>query len=170
MSRPRTLSLRPVAPSRRAAAVALLLTASGAALAQAAGTPGIPPNAAQAAVIQSLASQLQGANAARALVQGLSGKGLPAGVDGLVAGVAGGSVAGDAVRVLNPPGQCVPRANRLDCAAPGEADVGGADVSGRLRRGVIGEVGSGRPATEGTGAPASGPACTPLPGKLTCEP
>lgn len=161
MSRHRTLSLWPVA---------LLMMAAGATQAQPTGALVIPPNAPQAAVIQSLASQLQGANSARALVQGLSLKSLPAGVDGLVAGVAGGGVGGDAVRVLNPPGQCVPRANRLDCAAPAATDVGGADVSSRLRRGVIGEVGAGRAATEGTGAPASGPACTPLPGKLTCEP
>jgi hypothetical protein len=147
----------------------LLMSVAGVASAQAAVAAIIPPNAAQAAVIQSIVSQLQGANSSRALVQGLRSNSLPAGVEGLVADVAGRSVAGDAVRVLNPPSQCVPRSNRLDCAAQG-ADVSGADVSSRVRRSVIGEVGAGRSATEGAGAPASGPACTPVPGKLTCEP
>lgn len=170
MPRPPTLASRPAAPRRRALAAALLMMATGASLAQATGAVVIPPNAPQAAVIQSLVSQVQSAGSARALVQGLKAGSLPAGVEGLVAEVAGGSVAGDAVRVLNPPSQCVPRPNRLDCAAQGAADAGGADVSGRVRRSVIGEVGAGRSATEGAGAPKSGPACTPLPGKLTCEP
>jgi hypothetical protein len=104
------------------------------------------------------------------LLQGLKANSLPAGVEGLVADVAGGGAAGGTVRVLNPPSQCVPQSNRLDCAAQGAGDAGGADVSSRVRRSVIGEVGAGRSATEGAGAPRSGPACTPLPGKLTCEP
>ncbi len=104
------------------------------------------------------------------MLQGLKANSLPAGVEGLVADVAGGGAAGGTVRVLNPPSQCVPQSNRLDCAAQGAGDAGGADVSSRVRRSVIGEVGAGRSATEGAGAPRSGPACTPLPGKLTCEP
>jgi hypothetical protein len=170
MSRPHTRPLRPVALCRRATAAVLLLTVAGADLAQAAEAASIPPNASQAAVIQSIVSQLQGANSARALVQGLRVNSLPAGIEGLVADVAGGSAAGGTLRVLNPPSQCVPQSNRLDCAAQGAADVGGVDVSSRVRRSVIGEVGAGRSATEGAGAPTSGPACTPVPGKLTCEP
>jgi len=170
MPRLHTLPSRPVATGRQAMAAALLMTLAGAASCQTTGAVIIPSNAAQAAVIQSIVSQLQGASSARALLQGFKANSLPAGADGLVAGVAGGSLGGDAVRVLNPPGQCVPQSNRLDCAAQGAGDAGGADVSSRVRRSVIGEVGSGRSATEGTGAPKTGPACTPLPGKLTCEP
>ncbi|WP_394471039.1 hypothetical protein [Roseateles sp. DC23W] len=169
MTRLHTLPSRPVSPGGQAMAAALLMTLAGAAAAQATGAVIVPPNAAQAAVIQSIASQLQGASSARALLQGLKANSLPAGVEGVVAGVAGGSAGGDALRVLNPPSQCVPRSNRLDCAAQGATDAGGADVSSRLRHSVIGEVGAGRSATEGAGAPKSGPTCTPLPGKLTCE-
>ena len=169
MSRLQTLPSRSVA-GRHALAAALLMTLAGAASAQTTGAAILPPNAAQAAVIQSIASQLQGASSARSLLQGLKASSLPAGAEGLVADVAGGRFGADAPRVLNPPSQCVPRPNRLDCAAEGAADAGGADVSSRVRRSVIGEVGAGRSATEGAGAPKSGPACTPLPGKLTCDP
>lgn len=170
MSRLPTLLTHCVAFFRHAGIVAVLVTGAEAARAQSAGAPAIPPNAAQAAVIQSIVSQLQSANSARALVQGLGLTSLPSGVEGLVVGAAGGGVAGDAVRVLTPPSQCVPRPNRLDCAAQGATDAAGVDVSSRLRRSVIGEVGAGRAATEGAGAPTSAPVCTPIPGKLTCEP
>ncbi|PTT88787.1 hypothetical protein DBR42_09095, partial [Pelomonas sp. HMWF004] len=90
MTRLHTLPSRPVAPGRQAMAAALLVTLAGTASAQATGAVIVPPNAAQAAVIQSIASQLQGASSARALLQGLKANSLPAGVDGLVADVAGG--------------------------------------------------------------------------------
>jgi len=45
----------------------------------------------------------------------------------------------------------------------------GAKVSGRGRNGVIGEVGPGRAAREGSGTVKRKEACTPAPGKLTCD-
>lgn len=109
MSRPHTRLSRPAGLGPHAMAAALLMSFAGAASAQATGAPNIPPNAAQAAVIQSIASQLQGASSARSLLQGLKASSLPAGAEGLAADLAGGRVGADGPRLLNPPSQCVPR-------------------------------------------------------------
>jgi hypothetical protein len=132
--------------------------------------PAIPENSPQAAAIKSAISKLQSEGAARAVLQGLASGGLPGVRDGLVTEVGSGRPVGEGARVLSLPGQCTPKTNQLDCVEQTRTGAGGADVSGRVRKGVIGEVGVGRAATEGAGSVQGSSTCTPAPGKLTCEP
>lgn len=74
-----------------------------------------------------------------------------------------------APRMLKSPGACTPKPNSLDCAGEGQ-NAGGANVSDRVRGGVIGEVGRGRAVTSGQGDATRQETCTPEPGKLTCAP
>lgn len=90
--------------------------------------------------------------------------------DGVVNDVGTGRAVGDGSRVLRVPGKCDPKTNSLDCVTDSNAaQSGGANVSNRVRNSVIGEVGSGRSATEGSGKTKGQETCTPAPGKLTCE-
>jgi len=132
--------------------------------------PTLPDNSPQAAAIKSAISKLQSEGAARAVLQGLASGGLPGVRDGLVTEVGSGRPVGEGARVLSLPGQCTPKTNQLDCVEQTRNGAGGADVSGRVRKGVIGEVGVGRAATEGAGSVQGSSTCTPAPGKLTCEP
>lgn len=84
--------------------------------------------------------------------------------------VAVGEPLGDGVRVLRAPGGCTPKTNSLDCVQDSSDAVPGANVSGRVRNSVIGEVGSGRAATEGAGGAQRQTTCTPKPGELSCSP
>ena len=82
--------------------------------------------------------------------------------------VSGGQAAGSGVRALKAPAACTPKTNSLDCVADTGQAGQGANVSSRVRNSVIGEVGSGRAATEGAGgAKREGP-CVPQAGKLSC--
>jgi len=138
--------------------------------APAAAMPSVPDNSPQAAAIKSAISKLQSEGSARAALQGLASGGLPGVRDGLVTEVGSGRPVGEGARVLSLPGQCTPKTNQLDCVEQTRNGAGGADVSGRVRKGVIGEVGAGRAATEGAGSVRGSTTCTPAPGKLTCEP
>jgi len=130
----------------------------------------IPENSPQAAAIKSAISKLQSEGSARAALQGLASGGLPGVRDGLVTEVGSGRPVGEGARVLSLPSQCTPKTNQLDCVEQTRNGAGGADVSGRVRKGVIGEVGAGRAATEGAGSVQGSTTCTPAPGKLSCEP
>jgi hypothetical protein len=79
-----------------------------------------------------------------------------------------GAPLGEGVRVLRAPGGCTPKTNSLDCVQDSSEAAPGANVSGRVRHSVIGEVGSGRAATEGGGGAQRQPTCTPKPGELSC--
>jgi hypothetical protein len=81
-----------------------------------------------------------------------------------------GSSVSESVRVLRGPGSCTPKTNSLDCVQDSSQAGQGANVSGRVRSGVIGEVGTGRGTTEGKGGAQRKEACTPKPGELTCTP
>ncbi|MGH6647903.1 hypothetical protein [Aquabacterium sp.] len=109
--------------------------------------------------------QTQGTAAARAVRQGdpLSIRG------GLVTQVGSGQPVAEGSRVLRLPGKCTPKTGSLDCVAEGGQAPTGANVSSKVRNSVIGEVGAGRAATEGSGTVKRKEACTPAPGKLTCD-
>lgn len=132
--------------------------------------PTLPENTPQAAAIKGAINKLQGEGAARAALQGLISGGPPGVRDGLVTEVGSGRPVGEGARVLNLPSPCTPKTNQLDCVEQTRNGATGADVSGRVRKGVIGEVGAGRAATEGAGQVQGNTSCTPALGKLTCEP
>ena len=109
--------------------------------------------------------QTQGTAATRALKSGdaLSIRG------GAITQVGSGQPVSEGSRVLRLPGKCSPKTNSLDCVAEAGQAPTGANVSSRVRNSVIGEVGAGRAATEGSGTVKRQDACTPAPGKLTCD-
>jgi hypothetical protein len=88
---------------------------------------------------------------------------------GLITQVGTGRPVSEGSRVLRSPGKCSPKTGSLDCVAEAGQASNGANVSSRVRNSVIGEVGAGRAATEGSGTVKRKDACTPQPGKLTCE-
>jgi hypothetical protein len=88
---------------------------------------------------------------------------------GLVTQTGSGRPVSEGSRVLRLPGKCSPKTNSLDCVAEAGQAPTGANVSSRVRNSVIGEVGAGRAATEGSGTVKRKEACTPQAGKLTCE-
>ncbi|MES2089846.1 MAG: hypothetical protein V4532_07705 [Pseudomonadota bacterium] len=90
--------------------------------------------------------------------------------DGLITEVGSGRPVSEGSRILRLPGKCSPKTNSLDCVADAAPTPTGANVSSRVRNSVIGEVGAGRAATEGSGKAKSKATCTPQAGKLTCEP
>lgn len=111
------------------------------------------------------AGQSQGAGAGRAVKQGdpLSIRG------GLITQVGSGQPVAEGSRMLKLPGKCTPKTGSLDCVAEAGQASTGANVSNKVRNNVIGEVGAGKAATEGSGSVKRKEACVPLPGKLTCE-
>lgn len=166
-----TLSLRSIAQS---ALMAAIVIASQAAWSQASSptqegttTPGAPMPAGVAAKNAAVKSvdESQGAPVTRALPERdpLSVRG------GLVTHVGSGRPVSEGSRVLRLPGKCSPKTNSLDCVAEAGQAPTGANVSSRVRNSVIGEVGAGRAATEGSGTVKRKEACTPQAGKLTCE-
>ncbi|CAH0355602.1 hypothetical protein [Aquabacterium sp. CECT 9606] len=125
----------------------------------------MPPGvAAKNSAVKTL-DQTQGTPATRSLKQGdaLSIRG------GLITHVGSGQPVSEGSRVLRLPGKCTPKTNSLDCVAEAGQAPTGANVSSRVRNSVIGEVGAGRAATEGSGTVKRKEACTPAPGKLTCD-
>lgn len=88
---------------------------------------------------------------------------------GLVTQVGSGRPVSEGSRVLRLPGKCSPKTNSLDCVAEAGQAPTGANVSSRVRNSVIGEVGAGRAATEGSGNVKRKEACNPQAGKLTCD-
>lgn len=76
----------------------------------------------------------------------------------------------EGARVLQAPGACTPKTNSLDCVQDSSQAGDGANVSGKVRSGVIGEVGTGRSTTEGKGDVQRQDTCTPKPGELSCKP
>ena len=72
------------------------------------------------------------------------------------------------VRVLRIPTACSPKTNSLDCVQDSTQAGQGASVEGRVRHGVIGEVGTGHATTEGGTGAKREEACTPKAGELTC--
>jgi hypothetical protein len=124
-----------------------------------------PPGAATRNTAAKTADQTQGTSATRALKQGdpLSIRG------GLVTQVGSGQPVAEGSRVLRLPGKCTPKTGSLDCVAEAGQASTGANVSSKVRNSVIGEVGAGRAATEGGGTVKHKEACTPAPGKLTCD-
>lgn len=74
------------------------------------------------------------------------------------------------VRVLRVPTACTPKTNSLDCVQDSTQAGQGASVEGRVRHGVIGEVGTGHATTEGGSGAKREDTCTPKPGELTCTP
>lgn len=128
---------------------------------QAATPPGV---AAKNSAVTTL-DQTQGTPATRSLRQGdaLSIRG------GLITHVGSGQPVSEGSRVLRLPGKCTPKTNSLDCVAEAGQAPTGANVSSRVRNSVIGEVGAGRAATEGSGTVKRKDTCTPVPGKLTCD-
>lgn len=81
-----------------------------------------------------------------------------------------GAAVSAGVRVLKAPGACTPKTNSLDCVQDSSQAGQGANVSGRVRNSVIGEVGTGQAITEGAGGAQRQKGCTPKPGELTCAP
>lgn len=81
-----------------------------------------------------------------------------------------GAAVSAGVRVLKAPGACTPKTNSLDCVQDSSQAGQGANVSGRVRNSVIGEVGTGQAITEGAGGAQRQQGCTPKPGELTCAP
>ena len=81
-----------------------------------------------------------------------------------------GAAVSAGVRVLKAPGACTPKTNSLDCVQDSSQSGQGANVSGRVRNSVIGEVGTGQAITEGAGGAQRQKGCTPKPGELTCAP
>jgi len=108
------------------------------------------------------ADQSQGTPATRAVKQGdpLSIRG------GLITQVGSGQPVAEGSRVLRLPGKCTPKTGSLDCVAEAGQASTGANVSGKVRNSVIGEVGAGRAATEGSGTVKRKGACQPAPGQL----
>lgn len=125
----------------------------------------MPPGVAAKNSAVKTIEQTQGTPATRALKQGdaLNIRG------GLITQVGSGQPVSEGSRVLRLPGKCTPKTNSLDCVAEAGQAPTGANVSSRVRNSVIGEVGAGRAATEGSGTVKRKDACTPAPGKLTCE-
>lgn len=121
--------------------------------------------AAKNAAVKSVDESQGGTPAIRALPQRdpLSVRG------GLVTQVGSGRPVSEGSRVLRLPGKCSPKTNSLDCVAEAGQAPTGANVSSRVRNSVIGEVGAGRAATEGSGTVKRKEACTPQAGKLTCD-
>jgi hypothetical protein len=78
--------------------------------------------------------------------------------------------AADAVRIMRVPAACTPKTNSLDCVQDSTQPGQGANVEGRVRNSVMGEVGTGKATTEGGGGAKRQQACTPKPGELTCTP
>jgi hypothetical protein len=107
--------------------------------------------------------------AATAAGTALQPRPLPGVRGGLITEVGSGRAVGEGSRVLTVPGKCTPKAHSLDCVSETAQSSGGADVSGRVRKGVIGEVGAGKATTEGAGKAQGSKTCTPAPGKLTCD-
>lgn len=109
--------------------------------------------------------QTSGTAATRAVRQGdpLSIRG------GLITQVGSGQPVAEGSRVLRLPGKCTPKTGSLDCVAEAGQASTGANVSSKVRNSVIGEVGAGKAATEGAGTVKHKEACTPAPGKLTCD-
>ncbi len=83
-------------------------------------------------------------------------------------GVSAGS--STAPRVLRIPATCTPKTNSLDCVQDSTQPGQGANVEGRVRNGVLGEVGTGKSTTEGRGGAKRDEACTPKAGELNCTP
>jgi hypothetical protein len=106
---------------------------------------------------------------ATAIKRAVGPKSLPGVRDGLVTEAGSGRAVGEGSRVLAVPGKCTPKTNSLDCTSDSAQTSGGANVSGRVRNSVIGEVGAGKAATEGDGKAKGTQTCTPAPGKLTCD-
>ncbi|WP_374590468.1 hypothetical protein [Aquabacterium sp.] len=162
-----------VNPSLRPLITAALLALSGAAAqAQTAGPPASGAQGGNTTVtIPVITKQTTGARqgAATAAGSALQPRPLPGVRGGLITEVGSGRAIGEGSRVLTVPGKCTPKAHSLDCASETAQDSGGADVSGRVRKGVIGEVGAGKATTEGAGKAQGSKTCTPAPGKLTCE-
>jgi hypothetical protein len=76
----------------------------------------------------------------------------------------------EAGRVMRVPAACTPKTNSLDCVQDSTQPGQGANVEGRVRNSVMGEVGTGKATTEGGSGPKREPACTPKPGELNCTP
>lgn len=104
-----------------------------------------------------------------AIQQAISPKPLSGVRDGLVTQVGSGQPVGEGSRVLTVPGKCTPQPNSLDCVDDSARTPGGANVSGRVRHSVIGEVGAGQSATQGGGKAQGAQTCVPAPGKLSCQ-
>lgn len=168
----------PLRTFAHACATSALLLAAGAAHAQASAppvtespvvaAPGTPVTTPQSTAGKSAVTQAFTTNNAAILKQSIAPKALPGVRGGLVTIAGSDQAVGEGVRLLPLPGQCTPKTNSLDCVTD-SAQSGGANVSGRVRTGVIGEVGAGRGATEGAGKAQGQKTCTPAPGKLTCE-
>jgi len=162
-----------VNPSLRTLITAALLALAGAAAqAQTAGPPASGAQGGDTGVtIPVITKQSTGAQQGSATATGsaLQPRPLPGVRGGLITEVGSGRAIGEGSRVLTVPGKCTPKAHSLDCASETAQDSGGADVSGRVRKGVIGEVGAGKATTEGAGKAQGSKTCTPAPGKLTCE-
>ncbi|RZL03407.1 MAG: hypothetical protein EOP36_04730 [Rubrivivax sp.] len=124
-----------------------------------------PPGVAARNSAAKAAEQSPGTAATRSVKQGdpLSIRG------GLITQVGSGQPVGEGSRVLKLPGKCTPKTGSLDCVAEAGQASTGANVSGKVRNSVIGEVGAGKAATEGSGTVKRNEACTPAPGKLTCD-
>lgn len=129
-------------------------------------TPTATPqsNAATQATVKALTD-----SKATAIKRAVGPKALPGVRDGLVTEAGSGRAVGEGSRVLAIPGKCTPKTNSLDCTPDSAQTSGGANVSGRVRNSVIGEVGAGKSATEGDGKAKGTQTCTPAPGKLTCD-
>jgi hypothetical protein len=80
-----------------------------------------------------------------------------------------GAPVGEGVRVMRAPAACTPKTNSLDCVQDSSEAGQGANVSGRVRNSVIGEVGAGKATTEGAGGAQRQATCTPKPGELSCS-
>ena len=104
-----------------------------------------------------------------AIKQSVKPAAIPGVRDGLITEAGSGRAVGEGSRVLAIPGKCTPKTNSLDCTPDSAQTSGGANVSGRVRNSVIGEVGAGKAATEGGGKAKGEKTCTPAPGKLTCD-
>lgn len=92
----------------------------------------------------------------------------PGAASPMVQPVTVGAPVGDGVRVMRAPAACTPKTNSLDCVQDSSEAGQGANVSGRVRNSVIGEVGMGKATTEGAGGAQRQQACTPKPGELSC--
>lgn len=80
----------------------------------------------------------------------------------------GAGSASTSARVLRIPTACTPKTNSLDCVQDSTQPGQGANVEGRVRNGVLGEVGTGKSTTEGRGGAKRDEACTPKAGELNC--
>ncbi len=122
------------------------------------------------AATQSSTVKALGENQSAAIKQSVAPKAVPGVRDGMITEAGSGRAVGEGSRVLAIPGKCTPKTNSLDCVNDSAQTSGGANVSGRVRNSVIGEVGAGKAATEGGGKAKGEKTCVPAPGKLTCEP